>query len=67
MPIRRSLIFFALLALGVPFAFFALQAFGPPQQGGGPGGRGGGGGSDENFSFFVVETGDVEAVVSAVG
>ncbi|MEO1667925.1 MAG: efflux RND transporter periplasmic adaptor subunit [Chloroflexota bacterium] len=67
MPIRRSLIFFALLALGVPFAFFALQAFGPPQQGGASGGRGGGGGSDENFSFFVVETGEVEAVVSAVG
>ncbi|MEL6151268.1 MAG: efflux RND transporter periplasmic adaptor subunit, partial [Chloroflexota bacterium] len=58
---------FALLALGVPFAFFALQAFGPPQQGGASGGRGGGGGSDENFSFFVVETGEVEAVVSAVG
>ncbi|MEM6283112.1 MAG: efflux RND transporter periplasmic adaptor subunit [Chloroflexota bacterium] len=64
MPIRRSLIIFTILALALPIAFFAAQAYGPPPQ---RGGDGGGGRAQSNFSFVVVETGDVEAVVSAVG
>jgi HlyD family secretion protein len=60
MPIRRTLIVFAAVAVITPLAFFYLQANAP--QGGGPRAN-----NQANFDFFVTETGDVVEVVSAVG
>ncbi len=60
MPIRRTLIVFAVVAVVVPLAFFFMQSNRPPGSGGRPG-------DQPSYEFFVVENGDVAEVVSAVG
>jgi HlyD family secretion protein len=60
MPIGRSLIAFAAVALIAPLAFFGYQANAPEAATGG-------GGGEANYDFYALERGDVEAVVSAVG
>ncbi len=60
MPIRRTLIVFAVVAVVVPLAFFFMQSNRPPGGGGRPG-------DQPSYEFFIVENGDVAEVVSAVG
>lgn len=66
MPIRRTLIAYALVALIAPFGLFYFQA----SSGGAPGAAGGGGGrggSTASLRYHVVGRGEVVSVVSAVG
>jgi multidrug efflux pump subunit AcrA (membrane-fusion protein) len=68
MPIRRFLVFYALLVVAVPLGYFFVQA--NPEvaaAGGGPAGGGGGGNASTSLQYFVVEQGEVVQFVSAVG
>jgi multidrug efflux pump subunit AcrA (membrane-fusion protein) len=68
MPIRRTLIFFTVVALAIPFATFYFQANPPQNADGSTGGFiGGGGGNTANLQYHVVGTGEVVSFVSAVG
>lgn len=62
MPIRRTIIFFALLLFAVPFGYYALLANSPEVVSGGSAG-----GNASNYQYYVVDSGDVVSVVSAVG
>lgn len=61
MPIRRSLITFAIAAIAAPLAIFGYVANSP--QGAAPGGRGG----EVSYDYYEVQRGAVVSVVSAVG
>lgn len=68
MPIRRSLVFFALVLFGVPFAFFSFAATSPeilPAASSAPGTVNIT--SNSNLSYHIVGAGNVVSVVSAVG
>jgi len=66
MPIRRTLIFYAVVVIAAPIAWFYLQA-NPGAVGGGGAPGGGGGGNTPAFQYHVVQRGEVISVVSAVG
>ncbi len=68
MPIRRTLIAYALLVIVAPFGFFFLQA-NPDGALGAPAGPGGSarGGNSASLRYHPVGRGEVVSVVSAVG
>lgn len=63
MPIRRSLIAFAVVAFAAPLAIFGYVANAPQPVVGGGSARG----EQVNYDYYEVARGDVVAVVSAVG
>jgi RND family efflux transporter MFP subunit len=66
MPIRRTLIAYALVALIAPFGVFYFQA-NPDAAPGAAGGGGARGGSSASLRYHPVGLGEVVSVVSAVG